>query len=264
MRRQLAAWIAVLGLIAAGCTSSAEAGDDLPSVPVARSTTPDEASASRLVENFFRSLQQRDAHALYALFEQDGECRPPDIEQRLVGVQTSIADTSEIEADNITLRQVGVTTELTFDLIERQGTSEKLIPFEQFFPVNTLGTRWKFAANVCEWLTGPDVEVQNQLRMAESTLEEFRLDTGTYLATPNDLRYYASGLKVIDDEMALTPGTVLLTPGAAEALVVGQGTAGTWYCIALTGDGSLYGSSPNFEDVALWEGCAQLGSTGGW
>lgn len=264
MRRQFAAWVAVLGLAVAGCTASAGAGDELPSAPVARSMTPDEASAARLVENFFRALQQRNAAALYALFEQDDQCHPSNIEERLVGVTMSIADTSEVEVEEITLRPIGATTTVTFELIERQGSAEKLIAFEEFFPVVTDGVRWKFDANICEWLTGPDAEIQSELLLALAALEEFRLETGTYLATSNDLRYYASGLNLVTDEMALTPGSVLLSSGADQALLIGQGTGGGWYCIALAGDKTLYNSGPSYENVAVWEGCIDQAVTGGW
>lgn len=265
MRRQFAAWIAVVGLIVAGCTSSAEAGDELPTVPVAAAVNPEEAAAARIIENFFRSLQQRDAYALYALFVQDSECHSADIAAGLEGMTTSISPLSDVEVTDITLRQIGETTAAGFDLVEIQGTSEKLVTFEEFFPLTNDGGRWKLDANICEWLTGPDVEIQSEMQLALAALEEFRTDTGTYLAGENDLRYYASGLKLVTDEMTLTPGTVLLTPGVDQALLVGQGTGGGWYCIAVADDAPpLYSSAPTFEEASLWETCTDQATTGGW
>jgi hypothetical protein len=265
MRRQLAAWLAVAGLIVSGCTSSAEAGSDLPTAPVTRSMTGEQAKAARLVENFFRSLQARDAHALYALFVQDDQCHPGDIDARLDGVTTSIADGADIEVESIELGAVGATTTVTFELIERLGASEKLIVFEEFFPLTNDGMRWKFDANVCSWLEGPDTEVQDELLLAAAALAEFRLETGTYLATSNGLRYFASGLNVVTDESLLAPGSVLLSSGIDEALLVGQGTGGAWYCLALSGDDlALYGSAPAYEQVAFWETCLEQASSSGW
>jgi hypothetical protein len=260
MRRQLAAWIAVAGLIMSACTSPAEAdSDDLPSAPVARRMTGDEADIARLVENFVRSMQQRDAHALYALFTQDDQCHPKDIEALLDGIERmSIDDGAEIEVVDITLQPVGATTTFTFDLAERIGASEKVTTFDRFMPVVNDGMRWRFASDVCAVLLDDDTEAQEEALLGQAALEEFRLDTGTYLATPNALRYYASGLNMVTDASMIYPGSVLLTAGTDQALLITQGATGAWYCIAMTGEQqALYGSGPNYDDVALWETCTE-------
>jgi hypothetical protein len=67
------------------------------------------------------------------------------------------------------------------------------------------------------------------------------------------------------DELALMPGDVLVVPGDEQALLVGQGVGGAWYCIAVgLGTGPVYGSGSTIEDVILYETCAAAASAGGW
>jgi hypothetical protein len=270
MRRQFAALLAVLGLIAAACTSSADA--DIDAQMAALSATPrvtsEEAQAARLVEDFFAALQQRDAYALYALFSPDDQCRPGRIEELLTGVDIGIAETSEVEVDEIALRPVGSFTTMSFTLIEHQGAADKELVYDEFFPAEQLGTRWRFAANLCEWLVAPtdgDYAVRQELQLALTALEAFQAEYGTYLASGNDLRYYASGLNATMDELALMPGEVLVVPGDEQALLIGEGIGGGWYCIAVGMEtGPVYGSGSSIEDVIMFDTCAENASASGW
>jgi hypothetical protein len=270
MRRQFAALLAVLGLIASACTSSADA--DIDAQMAALSATPrmssQEAQAARLVEDFFAALQQRNAYALYALFSPDDQCRPARIAELLDGVDIGIAETSEVEVDDIQLRPVGAYSSLSFTLIEHQGAADKELVYEEFFPAEQLDNRWRFAANLCEWLAAPtdgDYSVRQELELAMAALEAFQADYGTYLASGNDLRYYASGLNATMDELALMPGDVLVVPGDEQALLVGQGIGGGWYCIAVGMEtGPVYGSGSSIEDVIMFDACAANASASGW
>ncbi|MFH2072815.1 MAG: hypothetical protein ABIJ75_08205 [Actinomycetota bacterium] len=266
MRRQFAALIAVLGLVAAACTSSAGAENTPAPLAAGSGVSTEEAQATRLVEDFFASLQQRNAYALYALFVTDDQCRPPHIEALLADVELGIAETSEVEVAEMTMREIGSSYSLSFVLIEHQGASEKELEYKEFFPLQ-MADRWRFAANICEWLASPsgDSAVQEQLGLALTALQAFHDEHDTYLATGNDLRYYASGLKATMDELAMMPGDVLVVPGDEQALLVGQGVGGAWYCIAVgLGTGPVYGSGSTIEDVILYETCAAAASAGGW
>lgn len=270
MRRQIAALIAVLGLVATACTSSADADVDarLAAMSAAPRVSVEEVQATRLVENFFAALRQRDAYALYALFTPDDQCRPARIDGLLSQVELGIAETSEVEVDEITLRTVGSAYSLSFTLIEHQGASDKELVYDEFFPATRSDGRWRFAANLCDWLAAPsdgDAAVRSELTLALAAFEAFYAEYGTYLASGNDLRYYASGLSATMDELALMPGEVLVVPGAEQALLVGQGVGGGWYCIALeAGADPVYGSGPTVDDVILFDPCAADGSTAGW
>lgn len=271
MRRQFAAWIAVLGLVVSACTSSADADveDDLSALSARTPVSTEEAAVSRLIENFFSALQQSNHYALYAMFTPDDQCRPGRIETLLANVTPGIAETSEVEVDDISLRQIGATYSVTFTLIEHQGASEKELVYDGFFPIEETSTRWRFSANLCEWLSAPagqgDAGVQRELTAAIAAMQTFYGEHATYLASGNDLRYYASGLSVTMDELALLPGDVLVVPGDQQALLLGQGIEGSWYCVAFdTGADPLYGSGPAFEDVAFYESCAESATTGGW
>lgn len=267
MRRQFAALIAVLGLVAAGCTSSAAADDQLAALSARPRVSTEEAQAIRLVENFFASLQQRDPYALYALFTQDDQCHAADIEALLGNVTLGIAETSDVEVDELSMRQVGSAFSLSFTLIEHQGASEKELVYDEFFPME-MQDRWRFSANICEWLAAPSGDgsaVQQQLALALAALQAFHAEHQTYLASGNDLRYYASGLSATMDEMALMPGDVLVVPGDEQAVLVGQSGGGGWYCIAVGMDtGPVYGSGSSIEDVVLFETCAANASSSGW
>jgi len=267
MRRQFAALIAVLGLVVSACTSSAAADDDLANLSARPRVSVEEAQATRLVENFFASLQQRNAYALYALFSPDDQCRPSQIEALLANVSLSVAVTSEFEVDEIAVRPVGSTYSMSFTLIEHQGASDKGLEYTTFFPMEQTD-RWRFAANICEWLASPSGDgsaVQQELGLALTALQAFYGEHNTYLASGNDLRYYASGLNATMDELALMPGNVLVVPGDQAALLVGQGVDGGWYCIAVGMDtGPVYGSGSSVEDVILYEACTEGASAGDW
>ena len=267
MRRQFAALIAVLGLVVSACTSSA-AADPNPATGSALShTSTEEAQATRLVRNFFASLQQRSAYALYALFSPDDQCRPGQIETLLTDVSLSIAETSDIEVEDLSMRATGSTYSLGFTLIEYQGASEIQVEYTEFFPIEQTD-RWRFAANLCEWLAAPSdrgAAVRQQLDLALTALQAFYAEHYTYLASGNDLRYYASGLNATMDELALTPGDVLVVPGDQHALLVGQGVGGGWYCIAVGEEmGPVYGTGSTVDDVILYEACAASASASGW
>jgi len=271
MRRQFAAWIAVLGLVISACTSSADADveNDLAAISAQVPVSTQEAAVSRLIENFFTALQERNHYALYAMFTPDDQCRPGQIEALLVGVTTGIAETSEVEVDDISIRQVGATHSVTFTLIEHQGASEKALIYDRFFPIEETFTRWRFSANLCEWLASPSGEgnagVQQQLVAALTAMQAFYGEHANYLASGNDLRYHASGLNVTMDELALLPGDVLVLPGDQQALLLGQGIDGSWYCVAFdTGLEPLFSSGPAFDDVAFYESCVDGATTGGW
>jgi hypothetical protein len=269
MRRQFAALIAVLGLVISACTSSADAGvdDELAALSARPRVSTEEAQVSRLVENFFGALQQRNAYALYALFTPDDQCRPAQISTLLSNVELGIAETSEVEVDEISVRPIGSTNSVSFTLIEHQGASEKELVYDEFFPVEQMD-RWRFSANLCEWLAAPadgDASVHQELGLALAALEAFHAEHGSYLASGNDLRYYASGLTVTMDELALMPGDVLVVPGADHGLLVGQGVGGGWYCIAVGLEtGTVYGSGPTVEDVIFFETCVEGASASGW
>ncbi len=266
MRRQFAAWIAVLGLVVSACTSSAGAQNDSTTLPARPQVSTEEAQATRLVEDFFSSLQQRNAYALYALFTPYEQCRPAQIEALLANVSLGIAETSEVEVDEMAVREVGSSYSLSFLLIEHQGASEKQLEYTEFFPLQQTD-RWRFAANICEWLASPsgDNAVQQELTLALTALQAFYEEHQTYLASGNDLRYYASGLTVTMDELALMPGDVLVVPGDQQALLVGQGVGGGWYCIAVGMDtGPVYGSGSTVDDVILYESCTAGASASGW
>jgi hypothetical protein len=67
------------------------------------------------------------------------------------------------------------------------------------------------------------------------------------------------------DELALMPGDVLVVPGDLQALLVGQGVGGGWYCIALGMDtGPVFGSGPTVEDVIYFEACTEDATVSGW
>jgi len=271
MRRQFAAWIAVLGLVISACTSSADADveDNLAAISAQAPVFSQEAGVSRLIENFFSALQQRNHYALYAMFTPDDQCRPGRIDTLLDGVTPGIAETSEVEVDDISIRQVGATHSVTFTLIEHQGASEKELVYDRFFPLEETFTRWRFSANLCDWLASPsgkgDTGVQQQLVMALTAMQAFYGENATYLASGNDLRYHASGLSVTMDELALLPGDVLVVPGDQQALLIGQGIDGSWYCVAFgTGADPLYSSGSAFEDVAFYDSCVEGATIGGW
>jgi len=267
MRRQFAALIAVLGLVAAACTSSAGADDQLAALSARPRISTEEAQATRLVEDFFASLQQRDAYALYALFTQDDQCHPDDIESLLDGVTLGIAETSDVEVDELSMRPIGSVYSLSFTLIEHQGASEKELVYDEFFPME-MQDRWRFSANICEWLAAPSGDgsaVQQELLLALAALEAFHAEHQTYLASGNDLRYYASGLTATISELELMPGDVLVVPGDEQAVLVGQSAGGGWFCIAVgTGTGPVYGSGSSIEDVVLFEACTAGASAAGW
>jgi len=271
MRRQFAAWIAVLGLVVSACTSSADADveSDLSALAARTPVSTQEAAVSRLIENFFSALQQRNHYALYAMFTPDDQCRPGRIETLLANVTPGIAETSEVEVDDISLRRVGATYSVAFTLIEHQGASEKELVYDGFFPIEETFTRWRFSANLCEWLSAPagqgSAGIQQELATAIAAMQTFYQEHATYLASGNDLRYHASGLNVTMDELSLMPGDVLVVPGDQQALLLGQGIEGGWYCVAFdTGADPLFGSGGAFEDVAFYDSCVEGGSTGGW
>ena len=63
----------------------------------------------------------------------------------------------------------------------------------------------------------------------------------------------------------LEPGEVLLTPGDQQALLLGQGSGGGWYCIvAAAGLDPGYGAGSTFDAVGSIEACLTVSSTGGW
>jgi hypothetical protein len=65
--------------------------------------------------------------------------------------------------------------------------------------------------------------------------------------------------------MALAPGTVLLAPGDQQALLIGQGSGGGWYCIAAgAGADPGYGSGSSFDAVGSPEACRSASSPTGW
>jgi hypothetical protein len=268
MRRQFAAWIAVLGLVASACTSSADAEDDLSTISARAPVSEAEAGVERLVVNFFRALQERNAPALYALFTPDDQCRPGQIADLIANVTVGIAETSEVEVDDLEMRTEGAGTSISFTLIESQGASEKELIYEEFFPVVESGLRWRFDADLCGWLAAPlgegDAEVQDDLATALIALEAFRAEYGSYQASGNDLRYYASGLSATVDELALAPGMVLVVPGEQQAMLIGQGTGGTWYCIAISDGEKAYGSGSTFEEVMMWDTCLASASPEPW
>ena len=265
MRRQIVALVAVLGLVASACTSSAGADDDLANITARPRVSSEETQTARLIENFFTALQERDAYALYALFQQDDQCRPAKIESLLAGVSLGIAETSEVEVDDVELRAVGSTQSVSFTLIEHQGASEKELVYSTFFPIEQTD-RWRFAANLCEWLVSPsgDAGIQQELGLALSALQAFYAEHGSYLASGNDLRYFASGLSATLDQTALMPGEVLIVPGDQQALLAGQGVTGAWYCIAAAIDGPFYGTGDTVDEVIFFESCAAEASTTGW
>mgnify|MGYP001824565583 CR=1 FL=1 len=265
MRRQIAALIAVLGLVVSACTSSAAADEDLANLTARPRISSEEAQAARMIENFFGALRQRDAYALYALFQQDDQCRPALIEDLLAAVELGIAETSEVEVDDLELRQVGATQSVSFTLIEHQGASERELAYATFFPIEET-VRPRFAANLCEWLASPggDAAIQAELRLALDALQAFFAEHGTYLASGNDLRYFTSGLSATMDQTTLAPGEVLVVPGDLQALLVGQGVTGVWYCIAVgTEGGPVFGSGDVVDDVILFESCL-AGAVAGW
>lgn len=269
MRRQFAALIAVLGLVASACTSSADAGQEaeLAAMATRSPVSSEDTQAARLIGNFFKALREKNHYALYAMFTPDDACRPVHIEALLAGVEPGIAETSEIEVDEVTLHQVGTTYSVSFTLLEYQGADEKRLVYDEFFPIEqSEGSRWRFAADLCEWLASPEGdEVRSELSEALSALQSFYAEHGTYLATGNDLRYYVSGLDVTVDELDLEPGGVLLTPGDQQALLLGQGSGGGWYCIvAAAGLDPGYGAGPTFDAVGSIEACLTVSSTGGW
>jgi muconolactone delta-isomerase len=259
----------VLGLVVSACTSSADADVDpeLAAMSARARASSEEKQAERLITNFFRAIQERNHYALYALFAPDDECRPGRIEELLVGVTPGIAETSEVEVDDVSMRPIGNTYSVAFTLIEHQGAAEKELVYEEFFPIEETGSRWRFSADLCEWLAAPDGDagVQQEMGLALEALQLFFADNESYLASDNDLRYYASGLNITLDELALMPGEVLLASADQQALLIGQGITGGWYCIAVAdGFDPRYGSGPTFEDVAFLEACLDGSSTGGW
>ncbi len=266
MRRQIAALIAVLGLVVSACTSSAGADEDLANLSARPRVSGEEAQAARLVENFFGALQQRNAYALYALFQPDDQCRPGRIGSLLATVELAVAATSEVEVDDLELRPVGPTQSVSFTLIERQGADEREFAYATFFPIEQTD-RLRFAANLCEWLASPagDGAIQQELALALAALQAFYGEHATYLASGNDLRYFASGLNATLDQTALAPGDVLIVPGDQTALLAGQGVTGAWYCVAVgLEDGPVYGSGSSVDDVILLETCAAEASVAGW
>ncbi|MCJ7726597.1 MAG: hypothetical protein MUP76_09465, partial [Acidimicrobiia bacterium] len=178
-----------------------------------------------------------------------------------------IAETSKVEVEELSMRPVGTVYSLSFTLIEHQGASEKELVYDEFFPME-MQDRWRFASNICEWLvapTGDGAAVQQELGLALAAMQAFFAEHQTYLASGNDLRYYASGLTATMDELALMPGDVLVVPGDQQAVLVGQGGGGGWYCIAIGMEtGPVYGSGSSIEDVILFETCTANASSSGW
>jgi len=269
MRRKIAAWIALLALTASACTSSAGADFDAP-LAGASARTPvsaQEAQAARMITNFFRALQERDHYALYALFTPDDECRPARIQALLADVEPGFAVTSTLEVSRVTLRKVGAAHSASFTLIENQGADQKELAYDEFFPIQETGTRWRFAADLCGWIIDPEggAAIRLELEKALAALQAFHAEHGSYQATGNDLRYFASGLKITLDEAALIPGDVLLVPEDDRALLIGQGIAGGWFCVVIAaGAAPGYGSGPDYGDVAVFESCLIEAATGGW
>jgi len=269
MRRKIAAWITLLALTASACTSSAGADFDAP-LAAASARTPvsaQESQAARMITNFFRALQDRDQYALYALFTPDDECRPARIEALLADVDPGFAVTSKIEVSRITLRKVGTTYSASFTLIENQGADQRELAYDEFFPIKESDTRWRFAADLCAWIIDPEggAAMRRELEKALAALQAFHAEHGTYQATGNDLRYFASGLKITVDEAALIPGDVLLVPEDDRALLIGQGIGGGWFCVVVAaGAEPGFGSGTDYEDVAIFESCLIGAATGGW
>jgi hypothetical protein len=269
MRRKIATCIALLALTASACTSSADAEFDAPLAGASAPTpvSPQEAQAARMITNFFRALQDRNHYALYALFTPDDECRPARIEALLAEVEPGFAVTSKIEVSQVTLRTVGTTYSASFTLIENQGADQRELSYDEFFPMQDADARWRFAADLCGWLVDPEggEAMRRELEKAVASLQAFHAEHGTYQATGNDLRYFASGLRITLDEAALIPGDVLLVPEDARALLLGQGIAGGWFCVAIAaGAEPAYGSGPDYESIAVFESCLIEAAAGGW
>lgn len=269
MSRRIATALASLAFAAAACTSSASAGDEVLDLGAAPLVSSDENAISRLIENFFRAIGEGEEYAVYALFTPHEECRPADIAELLPAIETGVSPESDLGVEQLDLRRVGEATSISFSLVEHQGSSQKELVFEEFFPVVFDGSRWRFDADLCRWAGEPagetDGQVRDELALTLVAVQAFHDEWATYLATANDLRYYVSGLNVVDTDLELTPGVVLLTPGVEDALMVGQGQSGVWYCVALLGAGSpAYGSGSGFEDVATIDGCLSTASVSGW
>jgi hypothetical protein len=269
MSLRIAVSIAALTLVAASCTSSAEAENDGPELGATSLFSADENAIARLIENLFRAINEEEEYAVYAMFTPHDTCRPADIADRLPTIQTGVSPESDLEVQALKLREVGGATSLSFDLVERQGSSQKELVFEEFFPVVFHGQRWRFDANVCLWADEPagatDSGVRDELLATLTAAQAFYEESITYLATANDLRYQVSGLSVVDVDLDLTPGKVLWISDIEEALMIGQGQSGTWYCVVLIGAGTpAYGSASSFEQVATVDGCLSTASPSGW
>jgi hypothetical protein len=269
MSLRVAASIAALALVAAACTSSAEAENDGLELSATSLFSADENAVARLVENLFRAINEGEEYAVYAMFTPHETCRPADIAARLPSIQTGVNPESDLEVQALKLREVGGATSISFDLVEQQGSSQKELVFEEFFPVVFDGRRWRFDANLCLWVDEPpdaaDSEVRDEMLATLTAAQASYEESATYLATANDLRYHVSGLSVVDVDLDLTPGTVLWLSGIEEALMIGQGQSGTWYCVALIGAGApAYGSASSFEQVATLDGCLSTASPSGW
>jgi hypothetical protein len=261
--------LVALTLAASACTSSAGAEDDALEVGSTSLFSSDEASIARLVENFFRAVALEEEYAVFAMFTPHDGCKAADIAVRLPAIDTGVSPESDLEVSRVKLREVGTSVSISFDLVEKQGTSVKELSYEEFFPVVFDGTRWRFDADLCLWVDEPpgaaDGEIRDVLLATVTAAEAFHDEFATYLASANDLRYEVSGLKVVDSDLELSPGWVLWLPGIEDALMLGQGKSGTWYCVALIDAGSPgYGSGSGFEEVASLEGCLSTASVSGW
>ena len=95
MSLRIAVSIAALTLVAASCTSSAEAENDGPELGATSLFSADENAIARLIENLFRAINEEEEYAVYAMFTPHDTCRPADIaEERTARRSSSIGDNS--------------------------------------------------------------------------------------------------------------------------------------------------------------------------
>lgn len=270
MFRRLSAAVALLALLASACTSSAGAGEST-FVPPAPAVNAKDAAAGSLIEAYYASLGRGSEYALYAMFVPvDDRCGPDEIADLISAGPAALFRDAEFEVQAVDLAVAGDFTNPAFDLVERRGTSEKVVRIDRFLPIVDFGDRLRFNADACEWFThfgtaNGDVSIREELQRALDAVVQVVADQGDYFVSVSDLRLHASGLRVVDNAADLTPGGVVVLSAPDQVVLAGQGLSGTWYCVALAdGAPARYGAGLDFDSVADWELCAAASTTGSW